>query len=110
LFFVFFCSALGLFSRIYPVRVCCYGFHLLLYFGRRCWLMVDLWPGMEIEGETVVAGCCGEELLLLWCSLEEKRLNLQAPPEGEGRLLRAGGRCCCCCCHRWGEELETTPL
>jgi len=26
--------------------------------------------GMEIGGEVVVAGCCGEELLLLWCSLE----------------------------------------
>ena len=26
--------------------------------------------GMEIGGEAVVAGCCGEELLLLWCSLE----------------------------------------
>ncbi|KAL9403765.1 hypothetical protein Peur_000737 [Populus x canadensis] len=26
--------------------------------------MVDLWPGMEIGGEAVVAGCCGEELLL----------------------------------------------
>jgi len=32
--------------------------------------MVDLWPGMEIGGEAVVAGYCGEELLLLWCSLE----------------------------------------
>ena len=32
--------------------------------------MVDLWPGMEIGGEVVVAGCCGEERLLLWCSLE----------------------------------------
>jgi hypothetical protein len=70
-FVVFFRSALGFFSRICPVRVCCYGFHLLLLcFGRRCWLMVDLWPDMEIGGEAVVAGCCGEELLLLWCSLE----------------------------------------
>jgi hypothetical protein len=32
--------------------------------------MVDLWPGMEIGGEAIVAGCCGEERLLLWCSLE----------------------------------------
>jgi hypothetical protein len=67
----FFRSVLGFFSRICPIRVCCYGFHLLLLcFGRRCWLMVDLWPGMEIRGEAVVPGCCGEELLLLWCSLE----------------------------------------
>jgi hypothetical protein len=32
--------------------------------------MVDMWPGMEIGGEAVVASCCGEELLLLWSSLE----------------------------------------
>ena len=31
--------------------------------------MVDLWPGMEIGGEAVVAGCCGEELLLLLVGL-----------------------------------------
>jgi hypothetical protein len=42
----------------------------------------------------------------LFVAVEEKRLDLQAPPEGESGLLRACGRCCCCC-HRWGEELET---
>ncbi|KAI9395332.1 hypothetical protein POPTR_005G218650v4 [Populus trichocarpa] len=51
--------------------------------------MVDLWPGMEIGGEAVVAGCCGEERLLLWCSLEagEERLllwcSLEAGVDGE---------------------------
>jgi len=62
--------------------------------------MVDLWPGMEIGGEAVVAGCCGEERLLLWCSLEagvELLLlwcSLGADVDGE----RAGsvGRSCRC--------------
>jgi hypothetical protein len=39
--------------------------------------MVDMWSGMEIGGEAVVAGCCGEELLLLWCSLEA---GVDGPP------------------------------
>jgi len=30
-------------------------------------------------------------------------MDQQAPPEGEGGLLRACGRCCCCC-HRCDEE------
>jgi hypothetical protein len=68
-------------------------------------LVVELrngWVGREREEGR---RCC-------WCSfvaVEEKRLDLQSPPEGEGGLLRAGGRCCCCC-HRWGEELETASL
>jgi hypothetical protein len=62
-------------------------------------LMVELrngWVGREREEGR---RCC-------WCSVvavKEKRLDLQAPPEGKGGLLRACGRCCCCH-HRWGRS------
>jgi hypothetical protein len=53
---------------------------------------------MEIGGEAVVAGCCGEELLLLWCSLEAgvdglpSLLELGRPrePEEEGMCWEQG--------------------
>jgi hypothetical protein len=68
-------------------------------------LVVELTDGWVDREREEGRRCC-------WCSfvaVEEKRLDLQAPPEGESGLLRACGRCCYCC-HRWGEELETAPL
>jgi hypothetical protein len=60
--------------------------------------MVDLWPGMEIGGEAVVAGCCGEERLLLWCSLEAGVDGERAGSVGCGQklpLLEVGCRAIC---------------
>jgi len=46
---------------------------------------------MEIGGEAVVAGCCGEELLLLWCSLEAGVDGLPSLLLVAGLAARAGG-------------------